>query len=55
MPAAITPLMLTIEFGTERVGLSAADYVSTAVLVSTAASLLTLTGLIALLQSGMVL
>jgi predicted permease len=55
MPAAITPLMLTIEFGSERAGLSAADYVSTAILVSTAASLLTLTGLIALLQSGMVL
>jgi len=55
MPAAITPLMLTIEFGGERVGLSAADYVSTTILVSTLASLATLTGLIALLQSGAVL
>lgn len=55
MPAAITPLMLTIEFGSERVGLSAADYVSTTILVSTLASLVTLTGLIVLLQSGAVL
>ncbi|WP_336326000.1 AEC family transporter [Halovenus sp. HT40] len=55
MPAAITPLMLTIEFGSDRVGLSAADYVSTTILVSTLASLATLTGLIVLLQSGMVL
>jgi predicted permease len=55
MPAAITPLMLTIEFGSERVGLSAADYVSTTILVSTLASLVTLTGLITLLQSGTVL
>jgi predicted permease len=55
MPAAITPLMLTIEFGSERAGLSAADYVSTTILVSTLASLATLTGLIVLLQSGLVL
>nr|WP_159763203.1 AEC family transporter [Halovenus carboxidivorans] len=54
MPAAITPLMLTIEFGTDRTGLSAADYVSTTILVSTLASLVTLTGLIVLLQSGAV-
>jgi len=55
MPAAITPLMLTIEFGSERAGLSAADYVSRTILVSTLASLVTLTGLITLLQTGLVL
>jgi predicted permease len=56
MPAAVTPLMLTIEFGRDRTaGLSAADYVSTTILVSTLASLVTLTGLIAVLQSGAVL
>lgn len=75
MPAAVTPLMLTIEFGTsgsrsaaDRVGeqrprdsegtaagLAAADYVSTTILVTTLASLVTLTGLIALLQEGVLL
>jgi len=55
MPAAITPLILTIEFGDKSVGLSAADYVSTTILVSTLASTVTLTGLILLLQSGTVL
>lgn len=55
MPAAITPLMLTIEFGGDQVGLSAADYVSTTILVTTLASLVTLTGLIALFQAGTVL
>lgn len=55
MPAAITPLILTIEFGDEGGGLSAADYVSTTILVSTLASTVTLTGLILLLQSGTVL
>lgn len=55
MPAAITPLMFAIEFEGETAGLSAADYVSTAILVSTAASLGTLTVLIAVLQSGALL
>jgi len=55
MPAAVTPLMLTIEFGGTDEGLSAADFVSTTILVSTLASLVTLTGLVALLQAGVVL
>jgi hypothetical protein len=53
MPAAVTPLMLTIEFGSDD--LTAADFVSTAILVSTLASLVTLTVLVALLQTGMFL
>ncbi|WP_336001011.1 AEC family transporter [Halorientalis halophila] len=57
MPAAVTPLMLTIEFGSDgfEEGLSAADYVSTTILVTTLASLVTLTVLITILQSGLVL
>jgi hypothetical protein len=55
MPAAVTPLLLTIEFGGDGAGLSAAEYVSTTILVSTLASLVTLTGLVALLQAGLVL
>jgi predicted permease len=56
MPAAVTPLMLTIEFGTDDAGTDglAADYVSTTILVTTLASLVTLTALIALLQTGLV-
>lgn len=55
-PAAITPLMLTIEFGSgARQGLSAADFVSRTILVSTVASLVTLTVLIAVLKTGAVL
>ncbi|WP_121821571.1 AEC family transporter [Halostella salina] len=55
MPAAVTPLMLTVEFGGDADGLSAADYVSTAILVTTLASTVTLTVLIWLLQTGAVL
>jgi predicted permease len=57
MPAAVTPLMLTIEFGSNdtTAGISAADYVSTTILVTTLASLVTLTGLIVFLQTGVVL
>ncbi|WP_135822600.1 AEC family transporter [Halostella litorea] len=55
MPAAVTPLMLTVEFGGDADGLSAADYVSTAVLVTTLLGTVTLTVLIWLLQSGAVL
>ena len=53
MPAAVTPLLFTIEFEGDLPGLSAADFVSTAILVSTVASLATLTALIAVLQSGL--
>lgn len=52
MPAAITPLMLTVEFGDQNAGVSAAAYVSTAILVTTVASVVTLTVLVTLLQSG---
>ncbi|MFB6166177.1 MAG: AEC family transporter [Haloarculaceae archaeon] len=54
-PAAVTPLMLTIEFGDpDRPGetLSAADYVSATILVSTLASLVTVTALVVVLRSG---
>lgn len=54
MPAAITPLMLVVEYRGERspAGISAPDYVGTTILVTTLLSVLTLTGLIALLQTG---
>lgn len=55
MPAAITPLMLTIEFGAKREGLDAAGYVSTAIFISTVASILTLTALIWILNLGLVI
>ncbi len=56
MPAAITPLMLLIEFGERRAdGLSGPEYVSTAIFVSTVASVVTLTVLIAILESGLVI
>ncbi|WP_266078818.1 AEC family transporter [Haladaptatus caseinilyticus] len=52
MPAAITPLILSIEYDGGNVGLSAPEYVSTAIFVSTLASVPVLTLLIAVLQSG---
>ncbi|SIR47909.1 hypothetical protein SAMN05421858_2419 [Haladaptatus litoreus] len=52
MPAAITPLILSIEYDEGGVGLSAPEYVSTAIFVSTLASVPVLTLLIAVLQSG---
>ncbi|XVH30600.1 AEC family transporter [Haloferacaceae archaeon DSL9] len=57
MPAAVTPLVLIVEFaGDERIGrLSVAEYVSTAVLVTTIVSIPLLTIVIALLQSGMII
>jgi predicted permease len=53
-PAAITPLLLVVEFGGESVGdgLSVAEYVSTTVLVTTLLSIPVLTLLIAVLESG---
>ncbi len=55
MPAAITPLILVTEFAgdLEIGGVSAPEFVSTAVLVTTLASVPLLTGLIALLQTGL--
>lgn len=56
MPSAVTPLILTIEFGRDDAeGISGPEFVGTAVLVSTLASIGTLTLLIALLQSGVIL
>ena len=54
MPAAVTPVVLVGEFADDAVidGVPLASYVSTVVLVSTAVSVVTLTALIGLLQSG---
>jgi predicted permease len=54
MPAAVTPLMLVVEYGGEETPgqISAPDYVGTTVLVTTLLSVLTLTAVIAILQSG---
>lgn len=49
MPVAVTTILLTLEFRGD------ADYVSTAVLVTTLASVVTLTVLISVLQSGVVI
>ena len=57
MPAAVTPVILTVEFAADSRagGVSVPEYVSTCVLVTTLLSVPLLTGLIALLQSGVVL
>ncbi|ESS07639.1 MAG: putative permease [uncultured archaeon A07HB70] len=54
-PAAITPLLLLVEFGDESVGdVSVAEYASTVVLVTTVLSVPVLTVLIAALEAGLV-
>lgn len=53
MPAAVTPLILSIEYDEGAEGLTGPEYVSTAIFASTLASIATLTVLIAALQSGM--
>ncbi|WP_224447602.1 AEC family transporter [Haloprofundus salilacus] len=57
MPAAITPLILVIEFseGATIGGLSAAEYVSAVVFATTLVSIPMLTLLIAVLESGVVI
>lgn len=55
MPTAVTPLMLAIEYRTETEAISAAEYVSTTILVTTIGSIATLTVLLAVLQSGVVI
>lgn len=57
MPAAVTPVILTVEFAADSRagGVSVPEYVSTCVLVTTLLSVPLLTGLIALLQSGLLL
>lgn len=52
MPAAVTPLVLAGEFSGPGEDLSPTEYASTAILVTTLASVPLLTGLIALLQFG---
>ncbi|AGB33493.1 auxin efflux carrier family protein [Natrinema pellirubrum DSM 15624] len=57
MPAAVTPLVLVIEFadGARTEGILVSEYVSTCVLLTTLLSVPILTALIALLQSGVVI
>ena len=55
MPAAITPLMLTIEYGDGSGPVSGPEYVSTTIMLSTLLSIPALAVLITVLQSGMVL
>ncbi|MFW6265174.1 MAG: AEC family transporter [Halanaeroarchaeum sp.] len=55
MPAAVTPLMLTIEYGGEGAGVDAAEYVSTTIMVTTLLSIPVLAVLIGVLQSGALL
>ncbi|KZN25413.1 permease [Haladaptatus sp. R4] len=54
MPAAVTPLILTIEYNRGASGITGPEYVSTAIFVSTLLSVPVLTVLIAILQSGAV-
>jgi malate permease and related proteins len=52
-PAAVTPLALIIAYGdTPEEGLSAAEYTSTVIFVTTILSVVVLTGLIVAIQSG---
>ena len=55
-PAAITPLILVIEMGSDRSvgGVTAPEYVSAAVLTTTLASVPVLTGVIAMLETDLV-
>ena len=55
MPAAITPLILAIEYDDGAGELTGPEYISTAIFASTLASVVTLTALIAMLRSGMLL
>jgi len=57
MPAAVTPVILVGEFaaGARSEGVSVPEYVSTCVLVTTLLGIPVLTGLIAVLRSGVVL
>jgi predicted permease len=56
MPAAITPLLLAVEFGSgETDGVSGPEYVSAAIFTTTLLSVVTLTVLIAILQAGMLM
>lgn len=55
-PIAVSPLVLFVEFGSDRTeGLTGAEYLGTAVFVTTLASVVVVTGMIVLLQSGVLL
>jgi predicted permease len=56
-PAAVTPLALTIEYAEDAAPgeISAPEYLSTAIFVTTVASVVVLTGLVAALQAGLVI
>lgn len=56
-PTAVTPLVLVVEFGDDATigGVSATQYVGTAIFVSTLVSVPVLTAVIALLQAGLIL
>ncbi|MFB6253779.1 MAG: AEC family transporter [Halobacteriaceae archaeon] len=55
MPAAITPLLLTVEYSDNSDQISGPEYVSTTIFVTTILSIGTLTILIGLLKSGYIL
>lgn len=55
MPAAVTPLMLTIEYSDGSGGVSGPAFVSTTIMVTTLLSIPVLAVLISILQSGLIL
>lgn len=55
MPAAVTPLLLAIEYDADPEGMTGPEYMSTAILLTTVGSVPVLTVLLALLQSGVFL
>ena len=52
MPAAVTPLLLMIKYDNDEQPISGPEYVSTAILLTTIGSVVTLTVLLVVLQSG---
>lgn len=54
-PTAVTPIILVGAFSSETEGLTASQFVSATVLLTTVASVVTVTALVAILQSGVIL
>lgn len=54
-PTAVTPIILVGAFGSDTGGITASEFVSATVLVTTVASVATVTALVAVLQSGAVI
>jgi predicted permease len=54
-PTAVTPIILAGAFSTETGGLTASEFVSATVFLTTLASVATVTVLVAVLQSGVIL